>query len=99
MEGEYNYDAVMDVQWPFGYGLSYTRFTYSNFKTKCSEFRDGDCLTFSVDVTNTGNRSGKEVVMLWSSDLVASLTPDVIRLRNFEKIELAPGETLSLIHI
>lgn len=93
MEGEYNYDAVMDVQWPFGYGLSYTRFTYSNFKTKCSEFRDGDCLTFSVDVTNTGNRSGKEVVMLWSSDLVASLTPDVIRLRNFEKIELAPGET------
>lgn len=93
MEGEYNYDAIMDVQWPFGYGLSYTRFAYSNFKAERSEFRDGDRLTFSVDVTNTGDRSGKEVVMLWSSDLVASLTPDVIRLRNFEKIELAPGET------
>lgn len=93
MEGEYNYDAVMDVQWPFGYGLSYTTFAYSNFQVERSEFRDGDLLTFSIDVTNTGHRAGKEAVMLWSSDLVASLTPDVIRLRNFEKVELEPGQT------
>ncbi len=93
MSGEYNYDAVMDVQWPFGYGLSYTTFAYSNLRAECTEFRDGDMLTFSVDVSNTGNRAGKESVLLWSSDLVASLTPDVIRLRNFEKIELAPDET------
>ena len=93
MEGEYNYDAVMDVQWPFGYGLSYTAFAYSNLRAERTEFRDGDRLTFSVDVSNTGERAGKESVMLWSSDRVASLTPDVIRLRNFEKIELQPGET------
>ena len=83
----------MDVQWPFGYGLSYTAFAYSNLRAERTEFRDGDRLTFSVDVSNTGERAGKESVMLWSSDRVASLTPDVIRLRNFEKIELQPGET------
>ena len=93
MEGEYNYDAVMDVQWPFGYGLSYTTFAYANLRAERTEFRDGDLLTFSVDVSNTGDRTGKEAVMLWSSDCVASLTPDVIRLRNFEKIELQPGQT------
>lgn len=93
MAGEYNYDAVMDVQWPFGHGLSYTTFSYANLRAERTEFQDGDTLTFSVDVTNTGNRAGKESVLLWSSDLVASLTPDVIRLRNFEKILLEPGQT------
>lgn len=93
MAGEYNYDAVMDVQWPFGHGLSYTTFSYANLRAEHTEFQDGDTLTFSVDVTNTGNRAGKESVLLWSSDLVASLTPDVIRLRNFEKILLEPGQT------
>lgn len=93
MEGAYNYDAQVSVQWPFGYGLSYTGFEYSNFQVDKSEFTANDELSFSVDITNTGNKTGKESVLLFSSDLVASLTPDVRRLRAFEKVELHPGET------
>ena len=93
MEGSYNYDAVMDVQWPFGFGLSYTTFAYSNLRVSADSFKAGDVLTVSVDVTNTGKISGMEAVLLYSSDLVASLIPDVKRLRGFEKIELNPGET------
>ncbi len=93
MAGEYNYDAVMDVQWPFGHGLSYTTFKYRNFRVNRAEFGADDTLIFSIEVTNTGKVAGKEAVMLYSSDLVASLTPDVIRLRNFEKIALAPNES------
>ena len=93
MEGSYNYDAIMDVQWPFGYGLSYTTFAYSNLKVSATEFKAGDILKVSVDVTNTGSVAGKEAVLLYSSDLVASIIPDVKRLRGFEKISLAPGET------
>ena len=93
MEGAYDYDAVISVQWPFGYGQSYTTFKYDNFRCSKPDFAAGDDLLFTVDVTNTGDRSGKEVVMLFSSDLVASLTPDNRRLRAFEKVELNPGET------
>ncbi len=97
MEGSYNYDAVMDVQWPFGYGLSYTRFEYSNLSVIAGSdrqsFKPGDVLKVSVDVKNVGDRAGKEAVLLYSSDLVASLIPDVKRLRGFEKIALEPGET------
>ena len=94
MEGSYNYDAIMDVQWPFGYGLSYTEFAYANLRLESpSEFVAGDELKVSVDVTNTGARAGKEAVLLYSSDLVASLIPDVKRLRGFEKVALEPGET------
>lgn len=93
MEGAYDYDAVISVQWPFGYGLSYTMFEYSNFHADLNSFVAGDELRFSVDVTNTGERPGKEVVMLFSSDLVASLTPENRRLRAFSKVELQPGET------
>ena len=94
MEGSYNYDAVMDVQWPFGYGLSYTTFEYSDFQLETpAEFKAGDVLKVSVKVTNTGDRAGKEAVLLYSSDLVASLIPDVKRLRGFEKIALQPGES------
>ncbi len=93
MAGSYNYDAVMDVQWPFGHGLSYTTFAYKNFVVSAENFKAGDVLTVSVDVTNTGDRSGKEAVLLYSSDLVASLIPDVKRLRGFEKISLEAGET------
>ena len=93
MEGSYNYDAVMDVQWPFGFGLSYTTFAYDNLRVSCSSFAPGDVLQVSVDVTNTGDRPGKEAVLLYSSDLVASLIPDVKRLRGFEKVELNAGET------
>lgn len=93
MEGAYDYNAVVSVQWPFGYGLSYTTFEYSNFQTDKSSFTTGDGLHFSIDVTNTGKYAGKEVVMLFSSDLVASLTPENRRLRAFKKVELQPGET------
>lgn len=92
MEGMYNYDAKMDVLWTFGHGLSYTEFEYSDFKIDREDFGPDDILTFTVDVTNTGNVAGKESVLLYSSDLVASSIPDVIRLRNFEKIFLEPGE-------
>lgn len=93
MEGAYNYDAQVSVQWAFGYGLSYTTFEYSNLKVNKPNFNANDELTFTVDVKNTGNRVGKESVLLFSSDLVASLTPDNRRLRAFEKVELQPGET------
>ncbi len=96
MSGMYNYDAVMDIQWPFGYGLSYTEFEYSNFRLDKPEFSHTDHLVFTVDVKNIGSRAGKEAVQLYSSDLVASSLPDVIRLRNFEKISLAPGESTTV---
>lgn len=93
MGGNYNYDAVMDMQWPFGYGLSYTTYAYRNLRVDRTEFVASDELVFSVDVTNTGKVEGKESVLLYSKDVVASSTPDNIRLRNFEKISLKPGET------
>jgi len=93
MAGAYDYDAKVTQQWPFGFGLSYTTYAYSNLKAEKSEFKAGDSLTFSVDVTNTGSVAGKEPVLLYSSDLVASIVPDSRRLRAFQKIELQPGET------
>ena len=92
MAGAYNYDAKVSLQWPFGYGLSYTTFEYSNPKVDKATFSADDVLTVSVDVKNTGSRAGKEAVLLYSSDLVASVVPDNRRLRDFTKIELQPGE-------
>ncbi len=97
MSGAYDYGARTDVQYPFGFGLSYTTFEYSNLTVDKNEFLPGDILTVSVDVKNTGKVAGKESVMLFSSDLVASLSPDVRRLRAFEKIELQPGETKKVV--
>lgn len=96
MDGNYNYDAIMDVQWPFGYGLSYNTYKYSNLKADKSIFKADDEITFTVDVTNNGKVEGKESVLLFTSDLVASSTPDNKRLRNFDKISLKPGETKSV---
>lgn len=93
MAGNYNYDSVMDVQWQFGFGLSYSTYQYDNLRADKSSFNPDEELTVTVDVTNTGGREGKESVLLYSSDLVASSTPDNIRLRDFEKISLKPGET------
>lgn len=93
MAGAYNYDAKVSLQWPFGYGLSYTTFEYSNLKVDKATFSADDVLTVTVDVKNTGNKVGKEAVLLYSSDLVASIIPDNKRLRDFTKIELQPGET------
>ena len=93
MEGAYNYDAKVSLQWPFGYGISYTTYEYSNLRVDKSKFTAADVLTVSVDVKNTGAKAGKEAVLLYSSDLVASIVPDNKRLRDFTKIELQPGET------
>jgi len=93
MTGAYDYNARVSQQWPFGYGLSYTTFRYSNLRVSRQHFLWNDLLTVSVDVTNTGNRVGKESVLLYSSDLIASMTPDGRRLRQFDKVELQPGET------
>ena len=93
MEGAYDYGAQTSVQYPFGYGLSYTTFAYSDLSVDKKEFVSGDKITVSVNVKNTGKVKGKEAVLLFSSDLVASLTPDVRRLRAFKKIALQPGET------
>jgi beta-glucosidase len=93
MAGAYNYDAKVSLMWPFGYGLSYTTFEYSNLRVDKSSFTADDVLTVSVDVKNTGNRVGKEAVLLYTSDLIASIVPDNKRLRDFTKVELQPGET------
>jgi beta-glucosidase len=94
MDGEYNYDAVMDVQWPFGFGLSYTEYDFTDFKCLGSDsFSADDVLRFSVTVRNTGGRAGREAVLLYSSDLVASIIPDVKRLRAFTKVDLEAGES------
>ena len=96
MEGAYNYDAKVSLQWPFGYGMSYTTYEYSNLKVDKTRFSADDVITVSVDVRNTGDRLGKEAVLLYSSDLVASIVPDNKRLRDFTKIELKPGELKSV---
>jgi beta-glucosidase len=93
MAGAYNYDAKVSLQWPFGYGISYTTYEYSNLRVDKQKFSADDVLTVTVDVRNTGSRAGKEPVLLYSSDLVASMVPDNRRLRDFTKVELQPGET------
>ena len=93
MEGAYDYNAKITQQWGFGHGLSYTSYQYSNLKVSQSDFRHGDIIKVSVDVKNTGKVAGKESVLLFSSDLIASMVLDGRRLRAFDKIELLPGET------
>ncbi len=95
MGGNYNYDAVMDVEWEFGDGLSYTTFEYSNMRVDKSEFDASDIITVCVDVKNTGKRQGKEAILLFSSDVAASVSPDNKRLRQFTKVELEPGESVT----
>ena len=96
MEGAYDYNAKITQQWGFGYGLSYTSYKYSNLKVSQSDFRHGDIVKVSVDVKNTGKVAGKESVLLFSSDLIASMVPDGRRLRAFDKVELQPGETKTM---
>ncbi|MBS6707074.1 MAG: glycoside hydrolase family 3 C-terminal domain-containing protein [Lachnospiraceae bacterium] len=83
----------MPVRYPFGYGLSYTEFAYSNLKLDKKSMKDTDTLTVSVDVTNTGSREGKEIVQLYVADLTGSANRPVRELKNFVKVSLAPGET------
>ena len=81
------------MQWPFGYGLHYAPVSYSNMTVSPETFTAADSITVTVDVTNAGEQVTKESVLLFSSDLVASITPDIRRLRAFEKVVLKPGET------
>ena len=94
-DAAYNYEGDYNFEYPFGYGLSYTTFAYSNIKLDKSQLplHSNEEVTISVDIKNTGSRDGKEVVQLYTSDLVASLVPDVKRLRRFEKVALKAGET------
>jgi beta-glucosidase len=93
--GAYNYEGDYNPEYPFGFGLSYTTFDYANLRVDKTYLPLGSSeeVKISIDVTNTGAREGKEVVQLYSSDLYASLIPDVRRLRRFEKVTLAAGET------
>ena len=93
MEGAYNYSSDVDVQWPFGFGMSYTTFEYSNIEIDKTEFTPDQDLTVSVTVANTGSVEGMEAVIFYSSDLVASITPDSKRVRGFDKVNLKPGES------
>ena len=93
-EGVYNYEADFNPQFPFGHGLSYTTFEFKDLTIDKTSIKKGGSITVTVKVSNTGEREGKEVVELYTSDLYASqITPDVKRLRGFEKISFAPGET------
>ena len=88
------YDArELPVQFPFGYGLCYTTFQYDNPKVSAQKFKDTDGLTVSVDVTNTGNVAGKEVVQVYVHDQKSRLIRPPKELKGFVKIELQPGET------
>jgi beta-glucosidase len=83
----------MDVLFPFGHGLSYTTFAYSNLKVDKENLKDTDTLTVSVDVTNTGKMAGKEVVQLYVADKESTVIRPVKELRDFAKVDLQPGET------
>lgn len=96
-EGMYDYGGGFYPQFEFGHGLSYTTFEYSNFKVSSKEFTNNDTLKIWVDVKNTGEYAGKEVVQLYSSDQFASVTPDVKRLRRFKKLELQPNEETTVV--
>lgn len=93
-DSAYNYEGDYNFEYPFGFGLSYTTFKYSNIRINKAELpvNSNENIIVLVDVTNTGKREGKEAVQLYSADLYASVAPDVKRLRRFEKISLKPGE-------
>lgn len=96
MEGAYDYDARVNIQWPFGYGKSYTTFKYSDLSVSHDKFGPSDVIKVKVNVTNTGNRDGIEPVLFYSSDHVASIVPDNKRLRGFGTLALMPGETRAM---
>ena len=93
MQGSYDYSSDVSFQWAFGTGKSYTTYEYSNLRCTPETFSAGDVLTVSVDVCNMGKVAGKESVLLFSTDVIASQVPEVRRLRDFSKITLSPGET------
>ncbi len=89
----YYLDAGFEPLYPFGYGLSYSDFEYSNLALDKDEYGADDTIKVSFDLRNTGNMRATEVAQLYSTDLVASVTPSVCDLRYFERVTLSPGET------
>jgi beta-glucosidase len=93
LEGMYNYESEVAIQYEFGHGLSYSTFSYSDFTVSSNQLAPDGNIRISVTVENTSDRFGKEVVMLFTSDLYASISPDNKRLRRFQKIELEPAQS------
>lgn len=89
-------DVTNEPVYPFGYGLSYTSFSYSDLKLSSNYLKSNQTLTASVNVTNTGKYTGKEVVQLYIRDVIGSVTRPVKELKGFQKIELKPGETKNI---
>ena len=94
------YSHYTDIEngplYPFGFGLSYTSFEYGDLSLSANELSEGDSITLSVPVTNSGDVKGKEVVQLYMHDLVASVARPIKELKGFEMVELAPGETRTI---
>jgi beta-glucosidase len=82
--------------YPFGFGLSYTSFQYSNLKLSKNEAKIGELITVSIDVTNTGNRAGDEIVQMYIRDKVSSVTRPMKELKGFERVSLEKGETKTI---
>jgi beta-glucosidase len=82
----------LNVQWPFGYGLSYSKFIYHGLSSDKSELKPGSRFTVTVEVENQGDVAGQEIVQLYLSDLVATVTPPVRQLKRFRKVSLRPGQ-------
>ncbi|WP_345947578.1 beta-glucosidase BglX [Mucilaginibacter sp. PAMB04274] len=90
-------DVSNDPLYPFGFGLSYTTFSYSDIKLSAAGFKPGQSITASITVTNTGSTEGKEVVQLYTRDMVGTSTRPVKELKAFQKISLKPGESRQVI--
>jgi beta-glucosidase len=89
-------DVPNEPLYPFGYGLSYTKFDYSNLKLSANQLNSTGNIQVSVDVTNSGNFDGKEIVQLYIRDLVGSVTRPVKELKGFQKVEIKKGETVTV---
>lgn len=96
MEGVYDYESDFAVQYPFGHGLSYTTFEYSNLKSNKTTYDGKETVEISITVKNTGKREGAEVIHVFVTDAFASITPDNKRLKAFKKIKLKPAEQKTL---
>ncbi|MBA9087928.1 beta-glucosidase [Fontibacillus solani] len=92
-------DAPNAPLFPFGYGLSYTNFEYSDLRLSHPSFSYGDTIQLSVDVTNTGEMSGAEIVQLYIRDVTGSVVRPVKELKGFQKVNIEPGETLTVLFI
>jgi beta-glucosidase len=95
-QGAYNYVGKVNNLYDFGYGLSYSDFSYSNFNIDKTEYSRSESIKVSIDVTNNSDIDGKETIQLYTSDLYASITPDNKRLRDFKKIKINAGMTKTI---